>query len=168
MTIVAKHPFEELLSDPAATAKVGQVADWLLSMDWPKADETRLRPTIQQHQEDYKWSNLRQNYEALAASHKETLEALPSAMRLEGVGTSKLDVLIAKEKEPFGGVRDGRVPSVMQKLAAEGKLPAGGIRKHRSDIFPQSFLHAKRGIDERGKMVIQVHHRHDHKFLGVA
>jgi hypothetical protein len=155
------HPFEKLILDPAATAPVGQVAEWLLAMDWPRPDAARLETRARQHEEDHKWLNLRQNYEALATAHRATLDGCAAALRLEGGKTCGHAVVVASES--------GGPPRRGLSLGATGGEGAGGsgIRKHRSDIFPQTFLRAKRQVcEKKGKVVIQVEKSHDHTYLG--
>lgn len=140
---------EKFFDGPEAAAPVGQVADWLLSLEWPRADDSALEARMQQHAVNYKWSQLAKDDEALTKLYKETLKAAPEALRLEGVRSSKQELVVASESSA--------APSAGSRSASMTKIRDWPVLKHRSDVFHQSFFHPARVVHERtGKLTVKV------------
>lgn len=210
------HPVQLLMAGDGATAPVGQVADWLLSLPWPRSDAAKMAERIRQEQEDHNWADLGRNCDALekrvaatrkalgpvladietakkatfggvkvpkdpkdAAAHGQQLDRLLTQLpkqldeasaqipkdifsQLFASGCSK-EVPVSLRLE---GLRDTSVGGKVNMLNPVGPL-AGTMRKHRSDVFQQSFLRPKRAVDEStGRIVVQVGHRGAHTTLG--
>eukprot|EP00927_Polykrikos_kofoidii_P028757 TRINITY_DN25015_c0_g1_i1.p1 TRINITY_DN25015_c0_g1~~TRINITY_DN25015_c0_g1_i1.p1 ORF type:complete len:502 (+),score=107.94 TRINITY_DN25015_c0_g1_i1:98-1603(+) len=140
---------DKLFDGPEASVSVGPVADWLLSLEWPRADDSKLETRIRQHEVDYKWSHLGKDDEALSKAYAETLKASPEAMRLDGVRSCKEEVAVAN----FSGSRGLNATTRAASLTTMRDVP---IRKHRADVFHQSFLYPTRGLDtKRGKVAVK-------------
>eukprot|EP00929_Paragymnodinium_shiwhaense_P119132 TRINITY_DN91007_c0_g1_i1.p1 TRINITY_DN91007_c0_g1~~TRINITY_DN91007_c0_g1_i1.p1 ORF type:complete len:565 (-),score=107.63 TRINITY_DN91007_c0_g1_i1:91-1689(-) len=152
---VGPHPLDKLLEGAEAKLPVGDVADYLLTLKWPRPPNHRLNPRIQHHEEERRWANLGQNYEELAAGQEETLQSLPSALRLEGLKGCLDEIVIATRKNPLGG--GSKADLKLSSLKASTMGGGGTMRKNRSDFFPQSFLMPKRDIcPVTGKNIVQV------------
>lgn len=80
-----EHPLDTLLGDPDATMPVGEVVDYLLTLDWRRFDDDILDRRIDQLYEDARNADLSGDSETLEKSRN-------LALRLEGVKTRKYEV----------------------------------------------------------------------------
>lgn len=119
---------EKLLSDDGATVPAADVARWLLTLDWPRPDDSELERRIA----DLSEIAVRAGAKGDSSTQVKYLNTM---LRLEGAKTLKHHVTL------------------------EPKDPGKSMQKSRTDIFPQSFLKARREMNQAtGRMVIKVEH----------
>jgi len=79
------HPLESLLQDESATIAVGELASYLLTLEWPRHDDDHLDMRIAKHYEDAQRAEFAGDMAAVA-KHSQ------AAARLEGAKTLKQHV----------------------------------------------------------------------------
>lgn len=81
------HPIEKLMA--GAAAPTAQVAEWLLSMSWPRASDAKMLARIKREQETHKWAELGRNADALEKSVAASRKALGPALAEYGLAKAK-------------------------------------------------------------------------------
>lgn len=127
------HPVENLMA--GKTVPTQQVAEWLLSMSWPRADHDKMAVRVQKDQEEHKWSEFGRNLEALEKHVEGTRKKLgPILKDLEETKKATFGGVNAPPKDPkLAGAyaqQLEKLKQLPQQLDAAGKeLPPGIIKE---------------------------------------
>jgi hypothetical protein len=127
------HPVENLMAGKATP--VQQVADWLLSMTWPRAEHGKMLMRIKRDQEDHKWAEYGRNLEALEKHVEATRTKLgPILKELDDVKKSTFGGVNAPPKDPkLAGAYAQQVDKLktlpLQLQTASKDMPHGVIKE---------------------------------------
>lgn len=91
-----KHPLEKIMLDNSASIPVSQVANWLLTLEWPRPDDNTLDMRIEKLYERAK----RAEFAGDAAT---TASCRNAATRLEGAKTRKQEICLRPKDPPKSG-----------------------------------------------------------------